>query len=110
MASALASPSSSALSSRGTTPTPQINQPNPYRLPRFWRGFIVGGLTIPGLYGLYRLGSFLMGNNNQNKFNKQQIPAIGYEERRALPTPNPKPTPSPTPPPKQMRLYNNIHR
>ena len=101
MTSALASPSSSASSSRGTTPVPQINQPNPYRLPRFWRGFVVGGLTIPGLYGLYRLGSFLM-NNNQNKFNKQQIPAIGYEERRALPTP--------TPTPKQLRLHNNRHR
>ena len=93
MDSALVSPYSSAMSSRYSSrePSPipvQHVQLNPYRLPRFWRGFVVGGLAIPGSYGLYRLGSYVW-NRFQNKFNKS---SVGYP---ALPTSTPKPTPKP---------------
>ena len=69
---------SSRQSSRGTTPLPEeIPQVNPYRLPRFWRGFVVGGLTIPGLYGLYKLGSLAKDYYN-DKFHRrpENLPAI----------------------------------
>ena len=86
---------SSRQSSRGTTPLPnQIPPVNPYRLPRFWRGFVVGGLTIPGLYGLYKLGSFAK-NYLYNKFHK--IPT--YENRYIWYDPYNTPTPEPTPEP-----------
>ena len=62
MNSAISSAVSSALarrqSSRGTTPLPIEAQPqlNPYRLPRFWRGYVLGGLTAAGALGLYKYG------------------------------------------------------
>ena len=100
----------SQYSSRATTPIHyhhhQHQQLNPYRLPRFWRGYVLGGLSTIGAYGLYKLGSLIknsMGNNFHRKFNMQPFfqlppppPKKPTPKQLALPTPTPKQTPKPT--------------
>lgn len=97
MSSAYDSALSSAQSSRSQTPLPPNQTPNPYRLPRFWRGYVLGGLSLAGAAGLYKLGSFVT-NYLYNKFHRQQVPAIApyaYNQYQALPTPTPIPHPTP---------------
>ena len=103
VSSAVSSALASSQSSRSPTPLP-IQAPNPYRLPRFWRGYALGGLTVAGAYGLYKLGSAL-----NNKFHKQQStptsPYIRYQQS-AEPTPTPEPTPYKR---RNIRLHDNFH-
>lgn len=106
--SALSSALTSAQSSRSSTPLPPVQAPNPYRLPRFWRGYALGGLTTAGAYGLYKLGSALK-NYFNNKFHRQPStalsPYIRYQAP-ALPTPTPQPTPYQR---RNIRLHENLH-
>ena len=98
----------SSQSSRSPTPLQPIQAPNPYRLPRFWRGYALGGLTTLGAYGVYKLGSAIK-NYFNNKFHRQPStalsPYIRYQEP-ALPTPTPKPTPYQR---RNIRLHENHH-
>ena len=103
--------------SRASTPIMinhhQHHQFNPYRLPRFWRGYALGGLTTAGAYGLYKLGSFIRDLLN-NKFQRQYLyayntyasPPPTYNTPPALP----KSTPTPTPKPKPFTLHHNRHK
>ena len=104
MNSAVSSALASRQSSRGTTPLPIEAQPqlNPYRLPRFWRGYVLGGLTAAGALGLYKYGSAIK-DYFYNKFHRPYVPA--------LPTPTPKPLALPTPKPKHKSpvIQNNRH-
>ena len=95
--SAFDSALASAYSSRSQTPLPPppVQAPNPYRLPRFWRGYVLGGLSLAGAAGLYKLGSFIK-NYINDKFHRQQIPAIApyaHNQYQALSKPTPYPTP-----------------
>ena len=86
--SSYSSTSTSRQSSRETTPLPiQHQQLNPYRIPRFWRGYILGGLTGPGLYGLYKLGSFVR-NYLRNKFRPQPTPTVSIPVITTTPSPS----------------------
>ena len=93
---------SSRTPSRGTTPIPvQHQHQNPYHIPRFWRGFALGGLTIGGGgYLLSKLGPYI-GSYFINKFHREPTPT---------PTPEPTPEPTPTPKPKKpLKFDDNIH-
>ena len=99
MNSAVSSSASSALSSRqasrGSSPLPIEAQPqlNPYRLPRFWRGYALGGLTAAGLLGLYKLGPAI----KEYFYNKFHRPIV-------------QTSPTPTPKPKSHVIQNNRHK
>ena len=90
MNSAASSALVSRQASRATTPIPieAQHQLNPYRLPRFWRGYVLGGLTLAGAYGLHKLGSFIK-DYFYNKFHRPYVPALA-PSIPALPTPTPK--------------------
>lgn len=94
MESAYSSSLASPQSSRSHSPLPHMQAPNPYRLPRFWRGFALGGLTTAGAYGLYKLGSYIK-DRLFNKFHRQ--PTTEYIPYTYQPTPTATPKPEPTP-------------
>ena len=102
MNSAASSALASRQASRGTTPLPVEAQLNPYRLPRFWRGYALGGLTAAGLLGLFKYGSAIK-DFFYNKFRKPLV--------QTSPTPTPKPLALPTPKPKRKShvIQNNRH-
>ena len=106
--SAYSSALSSSQSSRSPTPLPQVHiqAPNPYRLPRFWRGFVLGGLSTAGAYGLYKLASHFY-----NKFHRQpstELVPYTYQQQQpeALPTLIPEPTPYRR---RNIKLQHNRH-
>ena len=74
------------------------------------RRFGLAGLSLTGLYGLYKLGSFAK-NLFVNKFSKPYRFDSYYQQ----PTPTPEPTFEPTPKQKdkkknEFKVYDNRHR
>ena len=97
MSSAINSALVSRQASRSATPLP-IQAPNPYRLPRFWRGYGLGVLSTVGAYGLYKLGSNVY-HHLYDKFHRQPT---------FTSTPTPEPTPQATPEPTPYAQNRNI--